>query len=253
MECKELQELLHCYVDGELAAEQRSAAEAHSARCADCRKLVQEEKGWQQAIRRAGTYYTAPELVRERIAGMTRRAAGSTAAAAKGATAAPWRGWAVAASLLLAVALSSGVSLSVFTPSATESLQQDVVASHVRSLQMDHITDVASSDQHTVKPWFNGKLDYAPPVEDFAAEGFPLTGGRLDYVGHRSVAALVYRHAQHPINLFILPSREANSAPRGAVDSGYNVLHWTKDGMAFWAISDLNAAELGDFEKLLQR
>jgi anti-sigma factor RsiW len=253
MECKELQELLHCYVDGELAAEQRSMAEAHIARCAECRKLVQEEKGWQQAIRRAGTYYTAPELVRQRIAGMTRRAAGSTASAARAATASPWRGWAVAASLLLSVALSSGVSTIIFTPSTTELLQQEIVASHVRSLQMDHATDVASSDQHTVKPWFHGKLDYAPPVEDFTAEGFPLIGGRLDYVGHRNVAALVYRHAQHPINLFILPSRGANSAPRGVVDSGYNILHWTKDGMTYWAISDLNAAELGDFEKLLQR
>jgi anti-sigma factor RsiW len=159
----------------------------------------------------------------------------------------------VAASLLLSVAVSSGVSYSVFTPSATESLQQDVVASHVRSLQMEHITDVASSDQHTVKPWFLGKLDYSPPVEDFAAEGFPLIGGRLDYVSHRVAAALVYRHAQHPINLFILPSREAESAPRASADSGYNVLHWTKDGMTFWAISDLNAAELGDFAKLLRR
>jgi anti-sigma factor RsiW len=252
MECKELQELLHCYVDGELPAEQRSATESHITRCAECRKLVQEEKGWQQAIRRAGTYYTAPELVRQRIAGMTRRA-GSAATVATAAKAAPWRGWAVAASLLLSVAVSSGVSYSVFTPSVTELFQQDVVASHVRSLQMEHITDVASSDQHTVKPWFLGKLDYAPPVEDFAAEGFPLIGGRLDYLSHRVVAALVYRHAQHPINLFILPSREAGSAPRASADSGYNVLHWTKDGMTFWAISDLNAAELGDFAKLLRR
>jgi anti-sigma factor RsiW len=252
MDCKELQELLHCYVDGELTAEQRSAAEAHVARCADCRKLVQEEKGWQQAIRRAGTYYTAPELVRQRIADMTRRAAGSTAAT-KGATKAPWRGWAVAASLLLAVTLSSGVSTYLAAPSATQLLQQEIVASHVRSLQMDHIADVASSDQHTVKPWFHGKLDYAPPVEDFAAEGFPLIGGRLDYVDHRSVAVLVYRHAQHPINLFILPSGEADSAPRATTDRGYNIRRWTKDGMSFWAISDLNAAELGDFETLLRR
>jgi anti-sigma factor RsiW len=253
MECKELQELLHCYVDGELTAEQRGAAEAHIARCADCRKLVQEEKGWQQAIRRAGTYYTAPDLVRQRIAGMTRRADVSTMPALKGARASPWRSWAMAASLLLSVALSSGVSTYLATPSAAGMLQQEIVASHVRSLQMDHIADVASSDQHTVKPWFHGKLDYAPPVEDFAAEGFPLIGGRLDYVDHRSVAVLVYRHAQHPINLFVLPAREANNAPQATAENGYNILRWTKDGMAFWAISDLNATELRDFEKLARR
>jgi anti-sigma factor RsiW len=252
MECKELQELVHRYVDGEASAEERDAAEAHVVGCADCRKLMQEEKGWQQAIRRAGTYYTAPDLVRERIAGMTRRAAGSTASAAT-ATQAPWRGWAIAASLLLSVTLSSAVSTYIATPSATALVEQDVVASHVRSLQMDHLADVASSDQHTVKPWFHGKLDYAPPVDDFAAEGFPLIGGRLDYIGRRSVAALVYRHAQHPINLFILPSRDADGAAVASVDNGYNIVHWTKDGMTFWAISDLNAAELGEFEKLLRR
>jgi anti-sigma factor RsiW len=184
---------------------------------------------------------------------MTRRAAGSTASAATVATATPWRGWAVAASLLLSVTLSSAVSTYIATPSATALVEQDVVASHVRSLQMDHIADVASSDQHTVKPWFHGKLDYAPPVDDFAAEGFPLIGGRLDYIGRRSVAALVYRHGQHPINVFILPSRDADGAAVASVDNGYNIVHWTKDGMAFWAISDLNAAELGEFEKLLRR
>jgi anti-sigma factor RsiW len=191
-------------------------------------------------------------LVRRRIAAMTRRAVASTSAAATGT---PWRGWAVAASLLLSVALSSAVSTYLATPSAAALLQQDIVASHVRSLQMDHIADVASSDQHTVKPWFHGKLDYAPPVEDFAAEGFPLIGGRLDYVNRRSVAALVYRHAQHPINLFILPSRDAAGAPVAAAtsDSGYNIRHWTKDGMSFWAISDLNTGDLANFEALLRR
>lgn len=246
MECKDLRELVHRYIDGELPADLRSATEAHIARCADCRKLVQEEQGWQQAIRRAGRYYTAPEAVRQRIAGMTRRAAPSFSARRLS-------GWAMAASLLLAVALSSGLTAYVTTPSPLAPVEQEVVAGHVRSLLADHITDVASSDQHTVKPWFHGKLDYAPPVEDFAADGFPLVGGRLDYVDHRNVAALVYRHAQHPINLFILPTDQPDSATRASVDSGYNVLHWTAGGMSFWAVSDMNAGELRDFEKLLRR
>jgi anti-sigma factor RsiW len=117
----------------------------------------------------------------------------------------------------------------------------------------DHLTDVASSDQHTVKPWFHGKLDFAPPVDDFAGDGFPLIGGRLDYLDHRSVAALVYRHAQHPINLFVYPADGPDMAPVASVETGYNILHWRSGGMDFWAVSDVNAAELADFEKLLRQ
>lgn len=247
MECEELRALLHRYIDNELPPAQRREAEAHLERCADCRQLVRQEQGWQQAIRRAGTYYTAPELVRQRIAGMTRRAAASAVAPPR------WRGWAMAASLVLAVALSSSVTAYLVSPSPQEPVAQEVVASHVRSLMADHLTDVASSDQHTVKPWFHGKLDFAPPVDDLAAQGYPLIGGRLDYLDHRSVAALVYRHAQHPINLFVFPSSAAaDSAPEAAVDNGYNILHWTAGGMVFWAVSDLNASELVDFARLLR-
>jgi len=245
MECEELRGLLHRYVDGELPAARRREAEAHMERCAECRQLVQQEQGWQQAIRRAGTYYTAPDLVRQRIAGLTRRAA-------RPAAAPRWQGWAMAASLVLAVALSSGVTAYVVAPQPGESVAEEVTASHVRSLMAEHLTDVASSDQHTVKPWFHGKLDFAPPVEDLAGDGYPLIGGRLDYLDHRSVAALVYRHAQHPINLFIFPASGADSAPEASVDNGYNILRWTAGGMAFWAVSDLNAAELADFARLLR-
>lgn len=246
MECEDLRQQLQRYVDGELPADLRGAVDAHVAGCADCRRLLREEQGWQQAIRRAASYYTAPELVRERIAGMTRRAAAAAAPA-------PWRGWAMAASLLLAVGLSSTATTYLTAPSATALIAQEVVASHVRSLQPNHLADVASSDQHTVKPWFHGKINYAPPVDDLAADGFPLVGGRLDYIGKQPVAALVYRRAEHPINVFVLPTGDGNSAVSASVDDGFNVLHWTKDGMSFWAVSDLNAAELKDFETLLRR
>ncbi len=246
MECKDLQELLHRYVDKELSPEQRREAETHIERCADCGQLVQEELSWQQAIRRAGTYYTAPDTVRHHIAGMTRRAALSAAAPR-------WRGWAMAASLLLAVALSSSVTAFLVAPSPQAPLEQEIVSGHVRSLMADHLTDVASSDQHTVKPWFHGRLDYAPPVDDLSAKGFPLIGGRLDYLDHRPVAALVYRRAQHPINLYVFPAEGADGAPKASVENGYNVLHWTEGGMAYWAVSDLNAAELREFEALLRQ
>lgn len=244
MDCKDLQELLHRYVDGELAPDLRAEADTHLETCADCRRLVAEETAWQQAIHRAGTYYAAPDEVRRRIA----RLAGRPAFARP-----LWRGWAMAAALLLAVALSSGVTAYIVTGSGQEPLTQEIVASHVRSLMADHLTDVASSDQHTVKPWFHGRLDYAPPVADTSDAGFPLIGGRLDYIDHRPVAALVYRRNQHPINLFVFPSDEADSAIRASVRNGYNIVHWTAHGMTSWAVSDVNAAELLAFAQLLQR
>lgn len=245
MECEDFQALLGRYVDGELPPGPRGEVEAHLGVCAECRRLVEREQGWRQAIRRAGTYHTAPEPLRRSIAAMARRGA-------PGAGAPRWRGWAMAASLLLAVALSSGVTDYLVAPSPEEPVAQQVVASHVRSLMADHLTDVASSNQHTVKPWFHGKLDFAPPVEDYAAQGFPLLGGRLDYLDRRSVAALVYRHAQHPINLFIFPAEGPDRAPLASVENGYNLVRWRSGGLEFWAVSDLEAGELGDFVALLR-
>jgi anti-sigma factor RsiW len=246
MDCDDLRALLHRYVDSELPPEIRADADAHIAGCAECRRLVQRERGWRQAIGRAGIYHTAPESLRRRVAEMTHR----------GASPAPfmrWRGWAMAASLLLAVALSSGVTAFLVAPPPGETVAEQVVASHVRSLMADHLTDMASSNEHTVKPWFHGKLDFAPPVEDFAAEGFPLIGGRLDYIAHRAAAALVYRRAQHPINLFIFPTTGPDTPTTALVKSGYNILHWRAGGMAFWAVSDLEAKELANFAKLVRQ
>jgi anti-sigma factor RsiW len=130
-------------------------------------------------------------------------------------------------------------------------LEAELVASHARSLLTGHTIDVASSDRHTVKPWFNGKLDFSPAVYDLAAQGFPLQGARVDYVAMRPVGALVYRRHAHPINLFVWPVARSAGPPSKSALQGYNLLHWTRAGLDYWAVSDLNAAELAEFRDML--
>src|SRR5471030_2295816 len=138
------------------------------------------------------------------------------------------------------------------TTAATETMAQDVVAGHVRALMGAHLFDVRSTDQHTVKPWFLGKLDFSPPVVDLAPLGFPLVGGRVDHMGGRAVAALVYQRRQHPIDVFVWPASDSGEAAADArTFRGFQVRHWTRDGMAFWAVSDLNDMELDQFVRAL--
>jgi anti-sigma factor RsiW len=164
-----------------------------------------------------------------------------------------WRPLALAASFALAIVMSSGVTAYFTMPSAEDQLVQDLVDGHIRSLMASHLTDVVSSDQHTVKPWFHGRIDLAPPVDDLAGDGYKLVGGRIDYIDQRPVAALVYEHGKHPINLFVLPASTAKlGRSEDFAEHGYNVVHWTHGDMSLWAVSDLNLTDLKDFKRLYE-
>jgi anti-sigma factor RsiW len=160
-----------------------------------------------------------------------------------------WRGWfGLGSSFATGAVATLAIVLMFGRPAVLPKQETEVVNSHIRALMADHLTDVASTDQHTVKPWFQGKLNYSPPVRDFAAQGFPLVGGRLDYLEGRPVAALVYRHGQHAINVFVWPGDPAVSASQE--QQGFHVRHWAQGGMQFWAVSDVNAADLNSLERL---
>jgi len=159
---------------------------------------------------------------------------------------------AIAASLLLALSVGWNI-VQLRSRPAAEDVRRSVIAGHVRSLIGDHLLDVASTDQHTVKPWFAGKLDFAPVVKDLAAQGFPLAGGRVDYLADRRVAALIYYRRLHVITLYQWPSGAVSAEENSRSDDGYNVLHWTGEGMTWWAVSDVSAAELQVFREGLRQ
>ncbi len=262
MNCEEARELLPAYGDGELDLPHALALEKHLDGCADCDAALRTQRALSQAVRKA-PYHRAPDTLRARLRAQlpaepiaeaaTPPIAAPNAPAATLPVAQPrrrrdWSRWAlpIAASLALAV----GLNVMLATQRSQQSLRDELVAGHVRSLQVEHLSDVASSDQHTVKPWFNGKLDYAPPVRDLAQQDFPLLGGRLDYIAHRQVAALIYRHRKHFINLYIWPGQDGDAAPDHHGSEGYNLVHWRRDGMEYWAVSDLNGEELKQFAEL---
>ena len=249
MDSPHIGSLLSPYIDGELAAEKAAEVERHLAGCESCRALVEGERRVSAAVRHHGERFRAPAHLKARVLSEVARRSRPTGWSDLRLLGTGWNPVALAASLLLTVMVSSGATVAYLTRGAEESrppLVQEVVSGQIRSLMADHLTDVASSDQHTVKPWFNGKLDFSPPVVDLTTEGFPLVGGRLDYLDKRQVAALVYRHRQHIINLFIWPEA-GEEAPRAEAQQGYNLLYFKHGGMEYWAVSDLNLAELKDF------
>lgn len=251
MQCSDAADLVSASIDGELTGERQQAAEVHLASCADCRALADDYRRIGRQL--TDGYEPAPHHLADKI--IARLAAEE--AATPIVRRADWQGWMRrVAVLLLACALSVVAGWHLARLSAENvRLEHDVVAAHARSLLQDSPVQVASSDRHTVKPWFAGRLDFSPAVKDLAAEGFVLIGGRLDIVGDRRIAAVIYKRRQHVINVFMWPASagpglESTGATRASL-KGYNVIGWTSDGLIYWAVSDLNAAELGELQKLL--
>jgi anti-sigma factor RsiW len=238
MTCDDARGLLTAYVDSELDVAHNLEVERHLDKCEACTRIVASQEKVRSAIQASGLSYEPSPDLSKRIETALR---GPVKPAARPRMSWPWL--AAAAAILLALVLLSRLPMGR-VPASDTLVAQEVLDSHLRSLMPGHLTDVESSDRHTVKPWFDGKVDFAPPVVDFAADGFPLAGGRMDSISGRTVAALVYKRNKHLINVYIWPSSAPNSAPASATLQGYNLLHWTQGGFTWWMSSDLNADEL---------
>jgi anti-sigma factor RsiW len=247
MNCNETHPLLHAYADGELDLMRSLDVERHLGTCAACAAARQSLLSLRTLLRQSDLAYLAPQLLRDRLRYAVALPGNEAQPRRRESRPWPWQwlaAWAAAAALLVLLLRPAGVSVN-------ERLTDDVIAGHVRSLMAGHLTDVASSDQHTVKPWFNGRLDFAPEVKDFAAQGFPLVGGRLDYLDGHAVAALVYQRNKHYINVFLWPA--ANTSAGSQVESrrGYSVIGFEARGLHYSVVSDLNEKELDGFASLL--
>jgi anti-sigma factor RsiW len=248
MKCEDVRHLLHPYSDGELDLVRHLEIERHLAECAECSEQEKNLRSLRVAVSSPALYHRAPTALRSRIQL-------ASAPVSHGRRRSSLQFAAIAAGLLLVIGISAtiGFVLSNARHSADDQLAERVVAGHVRSLQADHLRDVVSSNQHKVKPWFGGKLDFSPQVPDLTAQGYELSGGRLDYLTDRPVAALVYLRHDHAINVFSWPATSnEDQAVRRLARQGFHIRSWRRSGITYWAISELNDQELDEFVQLFQ-
>jgi anti-sigma factor RsiW len=270
MNCEEATKLMDGYLDGELDPITSQTIEQHLRECPKCDQAYKIHGSLVRAIGNATPYYKAPPELLERIQSSLRKEIGERPTRKGGQNTrslfqrkrseprtillgTSWNWLALAATILLAAIIGWNLLPRLQRPGTDQLLATQLIASHVRSLMANHLTDVASSDQHTVKPWLDAKLDFAPPVIDLASEGFPLIGGRLDYLDNRPVAALVYQRRKHFVNLFVWPKATgASEAQKSVTRQGYRLLHWVDADFNYWAVSDVSDSDLQTFKQLFE-
>jgi len=270
MNCEQAIKLIDGYLDGELDPIASQAIEQHLRECHNCDQAYKTHGSLIRAIGNATPYFKAPAELRERIQSSLRKETTGDPVrnGVRGAqvlfhkrereprsilSETPWNWLGLAAALIFAAIIIFNVVPRLQRPGADQFLVTQLIASHVRSLMANHLTDVASSDQHTVKPWLDAKLDFAPPVVDLSSEGFPLVGGRLDYLDNRPVAALIYQRRKHFINLFVWPTgADTARSTKAMTREGYQLLHWKDSDFNYWAVSDVNEKELQEFKQLFE-
>src|SRR6266516_2145864 len=267
MNCEQAKELMDGYLDGELDPITTQAIEQHLRDCHNSEQAYKAHTALSHAISRGAPYYKAPTGLRERIQTSLREEIAEQPARTVAPDARPqsatkrpeprsilfgtsWNWLALAAAIVFAAIIAWNLLPVLQRSDAEQFRAPHLIASHVRSLMSNHLSYVASSDQHTVKPWLDAKLDFAPPVVDLSSEGFPLVGGRLDYLDNRPVAALVYQRRKHFINLFVWPAESnATRATKAMSRQGYQLLHWADPDFNYWAVSDVNANDLQTFKQ----
>jgi anti-sigma factor RsiW len=250
MTCDETDILLHALIDNELDAGHARQVEAHAASCRHCAAQLRDYRGMHAAMAAPGVRYRASERLRGRIeTALPNKAAPAPRASAAGRRSL-LKGFGMGS--VVSTALAACLVLFVVHVQEDQRIIGDVVSAHLRSLQGDHLIDVQSTNQHTVKPWFNGRLDVAPPVVDLTSQGFTLIGGRLDYIDGRPVAAIVYKRRAHVINLFVAQTAGSTSGPAMEQLQGFAVWSWTWSDLNFRAVSDINAEELREFGDKLE-
>ena len=249
MVCRERRDRLEAYADGELDLTSSLEIERHLAGCEDCAAVLEQHQALRSALGAASLYHPVPPNLTSRVRSAVRKEIKGSAVRLPGA----W-GWLTVAAPVASMALAAWALVTISrVPTPGDLLNQEIVSAHVRSLMGDHLMDFPSSDQHTVKPSFAGRIDFSPEVRDLSNAGFALLGGRLDYVDGRPVAALVYQRRKHIINLFIWPSEDgAGDEAMETSLHGYNVIRWTQSGMRSAAVSDLNLAELRGFREAMR-